>query len=732
MSTRAKLAVIALLSYAIGVILSPFLLPVDFLTTTFIVTPADQTTSDSTTTNNNAAALSSSQQSLLQIENANEIIDELQQLPPLKYEADYKNIIGENDPFHNVNIVLHRNGEPDECASQKTQTQQLLDGMNTTANYNGNVLQNILTRLGMTTSTATSNDEDTPLFTATHNNNPIVLSPLSKSILFSSEQFDKPISFDSKYDLDSLLTHTFAKKKQQQLFPQSSSSCGPTWSEDAAKPHYLDQGQVDLDPFSSLIKYCDMGVHRTPIQPDHGNYVRLPQVSSLPCTFHTREGVRVTSLSQLADLARGVVMETSANNDGDAGKECHVGDNVDSSTCSSTTSSSNNNNELHLYAVSAGRVFMFAPKHVGEIFELPHVKGPRGLPVSLEVMSLQPRVFDIYNFFDRAESAAIVDKALRETSDTHRMKRSSTGASGYNLNSKRTSENGFDTHGSEAQTVKRRCMDILGFDEYIESLTDGLQVLRYNKTTGYFPHYDWIDDHGKKEEHNFDSEGIGSNRFATILLYMSDLGERDGGETLFSNGWPVGQAEEDHVKLNDALEALRASGDVEGLLKEGSWEEQMVANCRSRLAVRPHSSRAVLFYSQHPDGSVDRSSLHGGCPVITDQPKWAANLWAWSAPRSGFPGSPKNMHVVERNRAAIKSTPKNDLQKSAKFINTKTDEKMRHAKLFFQETFWGNYGFDGPPLGVNTFEGHQWHVQVDGKVVKSFVVGKEKNQEFTI
>jgi len=41
-----------------------------------------------------------------------------------------------------------------------------------------------------------------------------------------------------------------------------------------------------------------------------------------------------------------------------------------------------------------------------------------------------------------------------------------------------------------------------------------------------------------------------------------------------------------------------------------------VANCRTRLAVRPHSSRAVLFYSQHPDGSVDDSSLHGGCPVI--------------------------------------------------------------------------------------------------------------------
>jgi len=448
--------------------------------------------------------------------------------------------------------------------------------------------------------------------------------------------------------------------------------------------------------------------------------------------------VRVTSLSQLADLAREVTKKKNKKN-GDQG-ECKMDDEKknDQSTCSSSSSSDDDDDdnddsarkELHLYAVSAGRVFMFAPKYVGEVFELPHVKGPEGLPVSLEVMSLTPRVFDIYNFFNRAESKAIVDKALKETSETHRMKRSSTGASGYNLNSKRTSENGFDTHGKEAMIVKHRCMDILGFDEYVESLTDGLQVLRYNLTTGYFPHMDWIDDRYKKEEHNFDSAGVGSNRFATILLYMSDLEEGDGGETLFSHGWPVGQAEEDHVPLEVALETLRESGDVEGLLKRDSWEEQMVANCRTRLAVRPHSSRAVLFYSQHPDGSDDQSSLHGGCPVIKGE-KWAANLWAWNAPRDGFPGSPKNQRVVEKNRAANKS-PEHDVQKHATFYNSKSDESMRNAQLFFQETFWGKYGFDDPPLGVNTFEGHKWYVRVDGEVVKSFTIGKEKKQEFNI
>ena len=51
----------------------------------------------------------------------------------------------------------------------------------------------------------------------------------------------------------------------------------------------------------------------------------------------------------------------------------------------------------------------------------------------------------------------------------------------------------------------------------------------------------------------------------------------------------------------------------------------MVADCRSRLAIKPHAGRAVLFYSQHPNGEEDRSSLHGGCPVLHGE-KWAVSL----------------------------------------------------------------------------------------------------------
>ena len=167
-------------------------------------------------------------------------------------------------------------------------------------------------------------------------------------------------------------------------------------------------------------------------------------------------------------------------------------------------------------------------------------------------------------------------------------------------------------------------MKVLGFDEYVESLTDGLQVLRYNKTIAYIPHMDRIDDPKKREVHDYDSARQGTNRFGTILLYMPDLEKGAGGETLFKHAWPLDVPEDERQTRSQALELLRESGDAD-FLKPNSWEELMVADCRSRLAVRPTSSRAVLFYSQHPNGEEDTSSLHGGCPVLHGE-KWAVSI----------------------------------------------------------------------------------------------------------
>jgi len=675
-----KTGAICIAAYLVGVALSPHILPIDFLSSK-LQHLAKSHVNASENGNVASAPAGSPTPNSPPVKLPKK---QPREEPASPYEPSYMSIVGfdeGNDPFRGVDIVLHRNGEPDSCSRQEEVVSEEGEG-------------------------------DAPS-----------LSPASLAILRAADKLKagrKPLDQYTKYDVDSVLTHALAVGRDEKSLLQGQGySCGPTWEE---KDHYVDRApHLKGKTISPMLKFCDMGVDRTTIQLDHGENVRVPEIQSLPCHFHTREGVRVTSLEQLAQIAReatvpaGECTEEERNNDG---------------TCRTDGDAAvGGRRELHLYAVQVGRVFIFAPQYVGEIFELPHVKVPRDLPVWLEVISLQPRVFDVFNFFDRDESAAIVDKALKETSETHRMKRSSTGASGYNVNSQRTSENGFDTHGKVAQAVKRRCMNILGFDAYEESLTDGLQVLRYNKTTAYIPHLDWIDDYKKQQEHDFDSEHLGSNRFATILLYMSDLNESDGGETVFPHGWPPHQAEEDRVQFKDAKAALLKSGDVENVLVRDSWEEKMVVKCRSRLAIRPHSSRAVLFYSQNPDGTPDKDSLHGGCPVIHGE-KWAANLWVWNAPRGGFPGSPTNMEVVKRNRASGKAP--DDNQKKASFTNTQTDSRMMNAQLYFQDTFWGKLGFGDPVLNVNTYEGHQWNVKVGEKTVKTFVIDKKPKQVYTI
>lgn len=468
-----KTGVICAAAYLAGIVLSPRVLPVDFLSSR-LPRPGPRAAAGNPPTSGpddgrGGASPTPAHPPATRPEENDPRDDEPPARTASPHEPSYRSVVGlvgddGSDPFLGVDLVVHRNGEPDPCSRQEG---------------------------------APEDEEGVDATTGG-------LSAASRALLRAADalrQGRKPIDAYTKYDVDAVLTHALAVGGEdgRSLLPDRGASCGPTWKESG---HYMDHApHLQGRSLSAMIKYCDMGLDRTTIQPDHHKAERLPEISSLPCHYHTREGVRVTSLAQLARLARDAKVpsgECAPDERGGADGTCGTTREEEEAAGGGVR----RRRELHLYAVQMGRVFIFAPKRVGEVFELPHVRVPGDLPVWLEVLSVRPRVFDVYNFFDRAESAAIVDKALRETSETHRIKRSSTGASGYNVNSQRTSENGFDTHGKQAQAVKRRCMTILGFDEYEESLTDGLQVLRYNKTTAYIPHLDWIDDYQKQQEHN--------------------------------------------------------------------------------------------------------------------------------------------------------------------------------------------------------------------------------------
>ena len=408
-----KLVVISIVAYVAGVVVSPYILPIDFVLSKLQQQqpPVSEKSKQHRATSEilDGTILDGAVVTSSVVKSVTSSVVSVVTSSVSPHESPYKKMMqivdsknSNNDPFYGVEIVVHRNGESDPCDRQLVTEDPNVGG----------------------------------------------LSQVSTSLLAAADKLwdgKKPLDTYDKYDFDAILTHALVGGLGSSaiLLNSKGHRCGPARDTDDGR-HYTDSAPHLKDVRSSdMIKFCDMGPDKTTIQLDHRKLVRVPDIGTYPCHFHTREGVRILSLKQLAQFAR----DAKADPPGECTEEER---NVDG-TCDDSAESRGGDalRQLHLYAVQASRQFIFAPRYVGEIFELPHVKVPNNLPVWLEVMSLQPRVFDIFNFFDRAESAAIVDKAMKETSETHRMKRSSTGASGYNVNSQRTSENGFGKHKLE-------------------------------------------------------------------------------------------------------------------------------------------------------------------------------------------------------------------------------------------------------------------------------------------
>jgi hypothetical protein len=296
------------------------------------------------------------------------------------YEA-FLNILqssgSSKNPFENLNIELHRNGESEVCG----------------------VITNI-------------HHEFKSFFSESWN---------------ESECTESHILFETKYSFESLLTQVLHRSFQ------NTASCNSK--------------EDDQTNDSGFNGFCDMGESRTPILSDHTRLVRITSQSGnqvveyLPCHFHDEYGVRVSSLSQMAELANRVANtkypECTIDMNGESDNHCNL-------------------KSIQFYAVPAGRVFIHASSYVGQIIQLPHVTGgDPNEPVYMRVISLEPKVFDIINFFSMEESEDLVQRALAETSESHRIKRSSTGATGYNLNERRTSESGYDTSGKTSVAIKK-------------------------------------------------------------------------------------------------------------------------------------------------------------------------------------------------------------------------------------------------------------------------------------
>jgi prolyl 4-hydroxylase len=135
------------------------------------------------------------------------------------------------------------------------------------------------------------------------------------------------------------------------------------------------------------------------------------------------------------------------------------------------------------------------------------------------------------------------------------------------------------------------------------------QILRYNVSKAYMPHYDYVPSAEAYNNHNYESNSTGSNRFATFLLYLSEV--REGGETVFSSVVPkLGRLYPDYgaQSRDDLLSQFDELGLTHNLPEDG-WERQLLVDCRTKLSIKPRKTSVLLFYSQHPNGTAGRK-LH--------------------------------------------------------------------------------------------------------------------------
>mmetsp|Transcript_9591 Transcript_9591/g.15536 ORF Transcript_9591/g.15536 Transcript_9591/m.15536 type:complete len:389 (-) Transcript_9591:127-1293(-) len=293
------------------------------------------------------------------------------------------------------------------------------------------------------------------------------------------------------------------------------------------------------------------------------------------------------------------------------------------------TACASHNQILYRYMSEEGRHFLWPAHRIGEIVEVQKIDAPfTDKPVTLEVLSSQPKVFLLKNFFSSEEAEYLIARAT-DPRNPYRLRNSTTGVEDWNnggvdsFSRTRTSENAFDIDSPVAKRIFKRAHELLRM-KFDMCQADGLQIVRYSPRQAYNNHYDYfhVGEATQQGEFNFDPKRGGSNRFATIFLYLSDV--ELGGQTIFPLADEVSRPVDATIPEQ-----------IETLFPSDSWQYKMAKDCYKKFSVEPTQLSAVLFYNQDSNGNLDSRSLHGGCPVISGT-KWAANLWVWNSCRYGM------------------------------------------------------------------------------------------------
>ena len=216
--------------------------------------------------------------------------------------------------------------------------------------------------------------------------------------------------------------------------------------------------------------------------------------------------------------------------------------------------------------------------------------------IRLTTLSVRPLVHRVHNLLTYEECNLIQKLAepFMKASKTSKMDKDRD----YDDTQWRTSTQYFlpSSADSKIETIDYR---VASLTKSKLSQQEWVQVLRYEETQQYKHHTDYFDITQYQKDPGVLRmlRGGEQNRLITVFWYLSNV--TAGGHTIFPY-------------------ANRGGGGF-------STED---CDIPTALKVQPIKGEAIIFYSLNSDGSIDKKSLHGGCPVI-DGTKWSANKWIW-------------------------------------------------------------------------------------------------------
>ncbi|KAL2512094.1 putative prolyl 4-hydroxylase 9 [Abeliophyllum distichum] len=205
--------------------------------------------------------------------------------------------------------------------------------------------------------------------------------------------------------------------------------------------------------------------------------------------------------------------------------------------------------------------------------------------ISFQVLSWRPRALYFPNFVTAKQCQSIIEIAKSNLKPSGLALRK--GETAESTKGIRTSSGTFISASDDSTGV----LDIV--ERKIARATmiprshgEAFNVLRYEIGQRYVAHYDAFNpaEYGQRS----------SQRIASFLVYLSDVEE--GGETMFPY--------ENGANMGVGYDYKRCIG----------------------LKVKPRQGDGLLFYSLFPNGTIDKTSLHGSCPVIKGE-KWVATKW---------------------------------------------------------------------------------------------------------